>query len=609
MAAQLGDGAGSDVRLGRHGDLGRHEQHDAHDLVGRHSTAKLQRGVGGGAGRSFAGQDQHRLAERLGLRVRTRGQQTADQSWTSPTALEKRSWSRADHQTPPASANVQPARCLNGDVGGVAPKTGQRPAAGQSFLRVAATLYSALRHDLRFAYFAVCRSGREARIHLRDQALCQSALTHKSWINERHDADRTDNERLEFLGDAVLALVVSDLLMRQFPRPPRGRAVEDPRGDRQRGGPGPGRRGAGAGPVDLPRARRGAGGRPAEALDPGRRPRGPDRRRLPRRRLRGGAPRGRAAVRPAAGRRRDRGAGATSSRGCRRCRRRGCSSRRPTRVVGQQGPDHDKTFEVAIYLGGRRVRPGRGQIEEGSPAERGRAGAGDSRSTDAPQAPAKYALPPCRWSTRADPRRRAGACAGACRRRPPGAPRGRRHPRPAARPPARRLRRRHQRAARGGDGALRQPLTPSPPACSTARSPCWPATPTTPPSRRGHHLPRRGRVPRRAAPLGRCTYVASLRRGSLAPRLHHERHRLRSASAARSPIPSAGRRDLARKLIRAVGDPARSASARTACAPCAPSARRRSSGSTIDPPTAGRHPADAGRLSARSRPSASATSC
>jgi ribonuclease-3 len=56
----------------------------------------------------------------------------------------------------------------------------------------------------------------------RDGALCQTALTHKSWINESHDQSRGDNERLEFLGDAVLALVVSDLLMKQFPHHPEG---------------------------------------------------------------------------------------------------------------------------------------------------------------------------------------------------------------------------------------------------------------------------------------------------------------------------------------------------------------------------------------------------
>jgi ribonuclease-3 len=50
-----------------------------------------------------------------------------------------------------------------------------------------------------------------------DRALCEAAMTHKSWINERHGSGRTHNERLEFLGDAVLALVVSDLLMKSFP--------------------------------------------------------------------------------------------------------------------------------------------------------------------------------------------------------------------------------------------------------------------------------------------------------------------------------------------------------------------------------------------------------
>src|SRR5215471_2123798 len=53
-------------------------------------------------------------------------------------------------------------------------------------------------------------------------SLCEAALTHKSWLNEAQRADRTDNERLEFLGDAVIALVVSDLLMRLFPERSEG---------------------------------------------------------------------------------------------------------------------------------------------------------------------------------------------------------------------------------------------------------------------------------------------------------------------------------------------------------------------------------------------------
>jgi ribonuclease-3 len=56
----------------------------------------------------------------------------------------------------------------------------------------------------------------------KSRSLCESALTHKSWMNEVHQKDRTDNERLEFLGDAVLSLVVSDLLMRRFPEQSEG---------------------------------------------------------------------------------------------------------------------------------------------------------------------------------------------------------------------------------------------------------------------------------------------------------------------------------------------------------------------------------------------------
>jgi len=42
------------------------------------------------------------------------------------------------------------------------------------------------------------------------------ALTHKSHVNERKDATRIHNERLEFLGDAVLSLIISDHLARLY---------------------------------------------------------------------------------------------------------------------------------------------------------------------------------------------------------------------------------------------------------------------------------------------------------------------------------------------------------------------------------------------------------
>src|SRR5678815_841262 len=43
-----------------------------------------------------------------------------------------------------------------------------------------------------------------------------AALTHKSFINEHRD-EGADNERLEFLGDAVVDLAISHRLMERFP--------------------------------------------------------------------------------------------------------------------------------------------------------------------------------------------------------------------------------------------------------------------------------------------------------------------------------------------------------------------------------------------------------
>jgi ribonuclease-3 len=43
------------------------------------------------------------------------------------------------------------------------------------------------------------------------------ALTHKSYVNERRDAGRKHNERFEFLGDAVLSLIMSDYLAKRYP--------------------------------------------------------------------------------------------------------------------------------------------------------------------------------------------------------------------------------------------------------------------------------------------------------------------------------------------------------------------------------------------------------
>jgi ribonuclease-3 len=51
----------------------------------------------------------------------------------------------------------------------------------------------------------------------RDRGLLEHALTHKSRAAEDASGGVADNESLEFLGDAVLGLVVADLLFRQYP--------------------------------------------------------------------------------------------------------------------------------------------------------------------------------------------------------------------------------------------------------------------------------------------------------------------------------------------------------------------------------------------------------
>ncbi|HSM91969.1 MAG TPA: ribonuclease III [Anaeromyxobacteraceae bacterium] len=55
-----------------------------------------------------------------------------------------------------------------------------------------------------------------------DRALALAALTHKSWLNEHRDEGGSHNERLEFLGDAVVDLAVSQRLMERFPEAREG---------------------------------------------------------------------------------------------------------------------------------------------------------------------------------------------------------------------------------------------------------------------------------------------------------------------------------------------------------------------------------------------------
>ena len=55
-----------------------------------------------------------------------------------------------------------------------------------------------------------------------DRRLLENALTHSSYANENKSKGETSNERLEFLGDSVLGMVVADHLYRTHPDMPEG---------------------------------------------------------------------------------------------------------------------------------------------------------------------------------------------------------------------------------------------------------------------------------------------------------------------------------------------------------------------------------------------------
>lgn len=55
-----------------------------------------------------------------------------------------------------------------------------------------------------------------------DKTLLQQAFVHRSYINEHQDFKSGHNERLEFLGDAVLEIVITEHLYLNFPNTPEG---------------------------------------------------------------------------------------------------------------------------------------------------------------------------------------------------------------------------------------------------------------------------------------------------------------------------------------------------------------------------------------------------
>jgi len=59
-------------------------------------------------------------------------------------------------------------------------------------------------------------------VAFRDPSLLSRALTHRSYLNENPGSALEDNERLEFLGDAVIDFVVAGFLYHRFPEMDEG---------------------------------------------------------------------------------------------------------------------------------------------------------------------------------------------------------------------------------------------------------------------------------------------------------------------------------------------------------------------------------------------------
>ena len=60
----------------------------------------------------------------------------------------------------------------------------------------------------------------------KDEQLLKQALTHSSYANEKHLKKLSDNERLEFLGDAVLELTSSEFLFANYPKLTEGQLTK-----------------------------------------------------------------------------------------------------------------------------------------------------------------------------------------------------------------------------------------------------------------------------------------------------------------------------------------------------------------------------------------------
>ncbi len=63
---------------------------------------------------------------------------------------------------------------------------------------------------------------KKIKIKFKNKTLLKTALTHRSYLNEHPEEKIEHNERLEFLGDAVLELIITEFLFKKYPNKPEG---------------------------------------------------------------------------------------------------------------------------------------------------------------------------------------------------------------------------------------------------------------------------------------------------------------------------------------------------------------------------------------------------
>jgi ribonuclease-3 len=60
---------------------------------------------------------------------------------------------------------------------------------------------------------------KKIKVTFKNKDLLKQAMVHRSYLNENRDFELDHNERMEFLGDAVLELIVTEYLYNNFSNP------------------------------------------------------------------------------------------------------------------------------------------------------------------------------------------------------------------------------------------------------------------------------------------------------------------------------------------------------------------------------------------------------